>query len=115
MKQLYHLCTVLHRIIPICVLFTFTSCLSQAMMKQSDYETIQIGTPVESLKDLVGAPYRIIREGDGSRTFQYIERIEIGPGAIEQRIYSLRVQNERIVGKKCSIDSQPFLSCFIQS
>jgi hypothetical protein len=84
--------------------FIFTAC-HQSMMSRSSFEQIPIGAPIASVHQQTGAPYEIERHSDGSQTHRYIERIEIGPNAVDQTTYTLRVSNGAVVDKQCTVNS----------
>lgn len=85
-----------------------TSCsLSSPTMTASAFDCIPIGAPVSQLEAQVGTPYEITSASQaGTQQYCYIERLEVGPGAVAQNTYFLTVKNGQVINKKCSNESK---------
>lgn len=81
--------------------FFYQSCTAAATISQREFEQIQVGQPINEMQEFIGSPYDVKKEKDGSMTYRYIERIEVGPGIIQQNTYLFKVINGKVVDKQC--------------
>jgi hypothetical protein len=70
------------------------------MMTRQTYDKIAIGTSVEEVEELAGAPYDISSGEEGKAYYRYLERIQVGPNQVCQETYLLTVVNGRVVAKE---------------
>lgn len=64
------------------------------------FESIPIGASISEVKTQIGKPYRITTGPNGVEYYQYIERLETGPGIITQNTYLFTVMNGQITDKQ---------------
>lgn len=87
------------KIVIFIILLLVCGCTSP-VMNQLAFDKIFIGMPVEDVQQIAGEPYEIRRGRDGIEYYRYIERFEIGPGAIHQNSYVLGIVNGQVVDKE---------------
>jgi len=89
-------------------LFSLASCFSRpALMTYSDYDRIELGTPIARLQSEIGKPYAIHTKKGGAEEYEYIERIDSGNNLIAENHYFLLVQDGKVVGKYMSRERPP--------
>ena len=74
-------------------------------MNKFEYDKITPGTSIDEIEEQIGKPYKVIPEKDGSVTLQYVERIEVGPGIVELRLYTLHTSEGKVIEKDCKVNS----------
>ena len=73
-----------------------------AMMTRESFDDIQIGTSMATVKERVGKPYATHNKKDGSKEYEYVERIKIGQQLVSENHYFLIVVGDQVVGKRFS-------------
>lgn len=86
-------------LIPV-VLLCCTACFSRpALMTYSDYSSVEIGVSIIKLETEIGKPYAIHTKKDGTKEYEYIERIDAGTNVVAENHYFLIIQDGKVVGK----------------
>jgi hypothetical protein len=81
-------------------LLIFTACASGAVMTRSDFDNIELGTPVSEVVKKYGDPVKIKNNKDGSQSYEYIERLPIGEQTVQENNYFIRIKNGKVVSKR---------------
>ncbi|MDF2549930.1 MAG: hypothetical protein K0S07_997 [Chlamydiales bacterium] len=76
------------------------ACTAGPMMNHETFERIQTGTTVGALQDMVGSPFDIELNDDGTQNYIYIERMEIGLGTTHSCTYILKVRDGKVIDKQ---------------
>ncbi len=71
-------------------------------MTRESFDDVQIGANMDSVKEKVGKPYSVHSKKDGTKEYEYIERIKIGQQLVSENHYFLIVLNGQVVGKRFS-------------
>ena len=80
--------------------FLLTSCIQrQAIMTVESFSDVPIGSSIKQVEDAFGEPYAIHSKGDGSSTFEYMEKVIAGREVLVQKSYFFIVSKDKIVGK----------------
>lgn len=96
------------RVLLLGALCFLASCFSRpSLMTYSDYDKVEIGTPVSTLRSEIGKPYAIHAKGDGAEEYEYIERIDSGNNLIAENHYFLIVKEGKVIGKHMSRERPP--------
>ena len=81
---------------------------SSKYMSYSDYQSVEIGTPVASLQVHQGQPYQVNDQENGLQEYVYVERIPLGGNREHFREYSFLVdENNLVVGKRVQDEFSP--------
>ncbi len=84
------------------------ACSSRAsLMTQSEYDTVQTGTPVATLESQIGTPYDIHFKSGGVKEYEYIERITMGNSLVTENHYFIIVVDGKVVGKYMKQEKAP--------
>ncbi len=84
------------------MILSLFSCTSP-LMTRSAYEGIPIGAPIAEVEAQVGPAYEVIAGNQPDISYyRYIERIEIGPGSINQNTYTLTIVDGKVADKRLS-------------
>ncbi len=67
-------------------------------MTQESFDTIQVGSSIETVVQSMGEPYSI-EEKNGTEEYTYVERVTNGNQLIYENHYTIVVQNGRVIGK----------------
>jgi hypothetical protein len=81
------------------VLFLLAACASGSMMTRSDFDNIDLGTPVSEIVQRYGDPVTLTRCNDGSLSYEYNEKLHIGEEAVSENSYFFRIKNGTVVSK----------------
>ena len=81
-------------------LLLLTACASGALMTRSDYDNIELGTPISEIVQKYGDPITLKNQKDGSQSYEYIERRQIGEQTVEENKYFILVKNGKVVSKR---------------
>jgi hypothetical protein len=76
-------------------------------MTYAEYDQVELGTSIATIKSEVGKPYAIYNRKDGSQEYEYIERIDTGNNLAAENHYYLIVQDGVVVGKYMSRERPP--------
>lgn len=93
------------KIIPF--LFLLSCFHRSAVMTRQDFNTVEMGEPISTLEQRVGAPYTIRNLKNGGQEYEYIERITMGDEVIEENHYFIIVENGKIIGKRTTLQTPP--------
>ncbi len=77
------------------------------MMSYSNYDQIEVGTSVATLKSEVGKPYAIHYKEEGKEEYEYIERIDTGTVLVAENHYYLIVKEGKVIGKYMTRERPP--------
>ena len=83
------------------------SCSERMAMTRDNYTDIEVGMSAVDLERLYGKPYSIYSKGDGTETYEYIERIRSGQQVLELRRYYIVITDGKVVGKYLKVSSTP--------
>ncbi len=99
----------LKQLLLLCLAFlSLSGCFSRAaLMTYSDYDKIQVGTPISKLQSEIGKPYAIHNKEGGIEEYEYIERIDSGNNIIAENHYFLIVENGKVIGKYMKRERPP--------
>ena len=90
------------------MLFFLSSCFSRpALMTYSDYDKVEIGTPIAKLKSEIGKPYAIHAKEEGTEEYEYIERIDSGNNLVAENHYFLISKDGKVIGKYMTRERPP--------
>ena len=91
------------------VLFVLmTSCFSRsAAMTYSEFDELKTGTNLASLKEQVGEPYSIHTRKDGSKEYEYIERVGTGDNVVAENHYFIILKEGKVIGKYMTRERPP--------
>ena len=81
-------------------LLLMAACASGALMTRSDFDNIELGTPVSEVVQRYGDPVKITQNKDGSQSYKYIERLTISEEAVQENNYFIIVKNGKVVSKQ---------------
>jgi hypothetical protein len=76
-------------------------------MTYYDYDKVEIGTPIATLRSEIGKPYAIHAKEGGMEEYEYIERIDTGNNLVSENHYFLIVQDGTVVGKYMNREGPP--------
>ena len=95
----------------LCYLLPFlllTGCFStQAVMTREGYADVDVGMLAKDVEMQYGKPYRVYSKGEGTETYEYIEKITLGTEVIEQRRYYIVIADGKVVGKYMKRSNPP--------
>jgi hypothetical protein len=81
-------------------LLLLAACATGAIMTRSDFDNIQIGTPVSEVVQKYGDPVKIKDNKDGSQSYEYIERLPIGEQTVQENNYFITIKNGKVISKQ---------------
>ena len=81
-------------------LFMLAACASGAIMTRSDFDNIEMGTPVSEIVQKYGDPVKVKDNKDGSQSYEYIERLPIGEQTVQENNYFVIIKNGKVVSKR---------------
>lgn len=85
-----------------------TGCsMNYEVMTRDGYADIDVGMTSQSIEELYGKPYSVYSKGDGTETYEYIEKIMMGTQVVEQRCYYIVVEEGKVVAKHMKIFNPP--------
>lgn len=82
-------------------------CSERIAMTRDRYAAIEMGMASVDIEKLYGKPYSIYSKGDGSETYEYIERIRSGQQVLEMRRYYIVISDGKVIGKYLKISTSP--------
>jgi len=88
-------------------LLLFAACATGAIMTRSDFDNIQMGTPISDVVQHYGDPVKTKDNKDGTQSYEYIERLPIGEQTVQENNYTLIVRDGRVVGKRYNEELPP--------
>lgn len=77
------------------------------IMTRGGYADVGVGMASTAVEERFGKPYKIYSKGEGSETYEYIEKITMGTQVIEQRRYYIVIENGKVVGKYMKLSNPP--------
>ena len=81
-------------------LLLLAACATGAIMTRSDFDNVQIGTPVSEVVQKYGDPIKVKDNKDGTQSYEYIERLPIGEQTVQENNYYIIVRDGKVVGKR---------------
>ena len=81
-------------------LLLLAACASGAVMTRSDFDNIELGTPVSEVVKKYGDPVRVKNHRDGSQSYEYVERLPIGEQTVQENNYYILIKNGQVVSKR---------------
>ncbi len=81
-------------------LLLLAACATGAIMTRSDFDNIQMGTPVSEVVQKYGDPVKLKDNKNGTESYEYIERLPIGEQTVQENNYYLIVRDGKVVGKR---------------
>ncbi len=95
-------------ILAIFALMFLAACFSRSSAMTGDnFDNIQIGTPIATVENQVGKPYKIHSKGGNKEEYEYIERIDMGQCLVSENHYFLIVVNGQVIGKYITREKSP--------
>jgi len=88
-------------------LVLLAACASGAIMTRSDFDDIQVGTPVSEVVKKYGDPIKIRTYKDGTQSYEYIERLPIGEQTVEENNYFIIVKDGQVAAKQYKQELPP--------
>ncbi|MBS0648541.1 MAG: hypothetical protein JSS10_04860 [Verrucomicrobia bacterium] len=88
-------------------LLLLAACASGAVMTRSDFDNIELGTPVTEVTKKYGDPIKVRTYKDGTQSYEYVERLPIGEQTVEENNYFLIIQNGQVVAKRYKQELPP--------
>lgn len=85
----------------ICLLLCLAcaSCSKYQVMTQERFADISHGTPIATIEQEFGPPVTIRSIGNNQQVYEYVEKVNMGPQVIQQRVYFILVTKGKVVGK----------------
>ena len=83
----------------IALLSILAACAHGAVMTRSDFNNIELGTPVTEVTKQYGDPLKMTQQKDGTQVYEYVERLQIGAETVEENNYKLVIKNGQVVSK----------------
>jgi hypothetical protein len=81
-------------------LLLLCSCFSRpALMTYDEFDHVELGTSIATIKSEIGEPYAIHNKKGGAQEYEYIERIDAGNNLAAENHYFLIVQDGKVTGK----------------
>ncbi|HEX2579609.1 MAG TPA: hypothetical protein VHK67_04315 [Rhabdochlamydiaceae bacterium] len=99
--------SLIQRIALASTLFLFAACATGAIMTRSDFDNIQMGTPISEVVQKYGDPIKTKDNKDGTMSYEYIERLPIGQQTVQENNYYLIVRDGKVVGKRYNEELPP--------
>ena len=81
-------------------LLLLAACATGAIMTRSDFDNIEMGTPVSEIVQKYGDPIKVKDNKNGTESYEYIERLPIGEQTVQENNYYLIVRDGKVVGKR---------------
>lgn len=78
-----------------------------ALVTMNSFDNVPVGASSSEVEDLLGKPYAVHKNSDGSIEYEYIERINAGSRSFETRHYYLLFKEDRLVSRKVKSSSPP--------
>ncbi len=95
------------RYILLALLFLVGCSTNTKIMTRSEYAAVEVGMTTEELQKEFGKPYQVISKGEGTETYEYIEKITAGNEVIEQRRYYIVIEDGKVIGKYMKLSNPP--------
>ena len=76
-------------------------------MTYAEYNDIENGASISSVKSEIGEPYAIHNKKDGTQEYEYIERIDTGNNLAAENHYFLIVKDGKVTGKYMKRERPP--------
>jgi len=92
--------SLFRKIILVSALLLLAACATGAIMTRSDFDNIQIGTPVSEVVQKYGDPIKVKDNKDGTQSYEYIERLPIGEQTVQENNYYIITRDGKVVGKR---------------
>ena len=85
-----------------------TACFSRpALMTYSDFNNVEMGASITKIETDIGKPYAIHTKKDGTKEYEYIERMDAGNNVVAENHYFLLIQDGKVVGKYMNRERPP--------
>jgi hypothetical protein len=81
-------------------LILLAACASGAIMTRSDFDNIELGTPVSEIVQKYGDPVKVKDNKNGTMSYEYIERLPIGEQTVQENNYFIIIRDGRVVSKR---------------
>jgi hypothetical protein len=88
-------------------LLLLAACAGGAIMTRSDFDNIEMGTPVTEVVQKYGSPVKIKDNKNGTMSYEYIERLPIGEQTVQENNYFLIIRDGKVVGKRYNEELPP--------
>jgi hypothetical protein len=88
-------------------LLLLAACATGAIMTRSDFDNIELGTPVAEIVQKYGDPVKVKNNNDGSQSYEYIERLPIGEQTVQENNYFIIIKNGKVVSKRYNEELPP--------
>jgi hypothetical protein len=89
-------------------LLILASCFSRpALMTYSEFNDVELGTSIASIKSEIGEPYAVHDKKNGAQEYEYIERIDVGNNVVAENHYFLIIQDGKVTGKYMKRERPP--------
>ena len=82
------------------MLLILAACASGAIMTRSDFDNIELGTPISEVVKQYGDPVTLRNNKNGTQSYEYIERLPIGEQTVQENNYFVIVRNGKVVSKQ---------------
>lgn len=77
------------------------------IMTRHGYADVNVGMASSAVEQRFGKPYNVYSKGEGTETYEYIEKITMGTQVIEQRRYYIVIEDGKVVGKYMKLSNPP--------
>lgn len=78
-----------------------------ALVTMNSFDEVPVGASSAEVVELLGEPYAIHKQSNGTVEYEYIERITAGPRNFEERHYFLIFKEDRVVSRRVKSSSLP--------
>jgi len=89
------------------VLFLVGCNTNHELMTRRGYGDVGVGMSSTAIEERFGKPYMVYSKGEGTETYEYIEKITMGTQVIEQRRYYIIIKDGKVVGKYMKLSNPP--------
>ncbi len=98
-----------YRNLPALALFLWLSACGtgSALVTMNSFNEVPVGATSAEVVELLGQPYAIRKQSDGSIEYEYIERITAGVRNFEERHYFLIFKEDKLISRKVKSSSLP--------
>ncbi len=81
-------------------LLLLAACATGAIMTRSDFDNIELGTPVSEIVQKYGDPVKVKEYNDGTTSYEYVERLPIGEQTVQENNYFIIIKDGKVVSKR---------------
>lgn len=89
------------RYLAILLCFCLGSCgMSSALVTMNSFQDVPVGATSSEVEEMLGKPYAVHNQSNGTVEYEYIERLTAGPRNFEERHYYILFKDDRVVSRR---------------